>query len=66
MAKVINLNQYREERERKKQAARERSYWALRSAERPVRTIAELEALRREVERMKLRRSSTDDGSEAG
>lgn len=66
MAKVINLNQYREEREQKTRKAREKSYWAWRGDDRPVRSIEELEDIRREVERMRRERPSRDDGPDAG
>lgn len=66
MANVINLNQYREERERRARKAREKSYWAWRGDDRPVRSVDELEDIRREVERMRRERPSRDDGPEAG
>lgn len=66
MAKVINLNQYREQRERQRRAAEESDYAAKRRGERPIRSLEELEDLRREIEDLRRERPLSDDSPEAG
>ncbi|MFQ5534242.1 MAG: hypothetical protein ACE5EM_05410 [Sphingomonadales bacterium] len=66
MAKVINLNQYRQRRELERSEVRDSGGPPSPLEFRPIRSLEELENLRCEIERIKSRRMKPEGNPDAG